>query len=52
MDDLEQKISDGMDIRKALKRVLAEHRTKFDSLFLYDEDTEEEMEHDNDEVID
>ena len=43
MTELEEKLEKGMDINKALKRVLAKHRSKFDILFQYDEDEEEEM---------
>ena len=52
MDDLEEKINEGMDVRKALKRVIVNHRAKFDGLFQYDEDAEtddDESEDDDDE---
>ncbi len=41
MADLEENLEKGVDINKALKRVIAKHRAKFDVLF--DEEEEEEM---------
>ena len=49
MDDLEDKVNNGMDIRKALKRVIAQHRSKFDGIFIYDKDSDEEMEADDED---
>ena len=48
--DLEKKVKQGMDINKALKRVMPKHRAKFDGLFQYgEEENEEEEDSENDE---
>ena len=49
MEDLEQRMSDGKDVYKTLKRVMAKHHHKFDGLFLYDESDESEEDMDEDE---
>lgn len=51
VDDLEYKLEAGMDISKALKRVVAKHRHKFDELFLYDKDEVERMEAEDEDNI-
>ena len=51
MDDLEEKIDGGMNIHKALKRVIAKHRAKFDGLFQQEEDEDEEMESDDGDSV-
>ncbi len=46
--DLQEKVDNGTDVRKAVKRVLAKHQTKFDGLLQEheDEDIEEDEESD------
>ena len=44
--DIEEKVEGGMDVRKAVKRVLPKHKHKFESLFEFDPDV---MEDDNPE---
>ena len=51
VEDLEQRMSDGKDVDKTLKRVIAKYRHNFDGLFMYDEDdeTEEDTDDENDD---
>ena len=51
VEDLEQRMVDRKDADKTLKRVMAKHRRKFDSLFLYDDtdESEEDMDDANDD---
>ena len=42
MSDIEEKVEEGMDIRKAVKRVLPKHKHKFESLFEFDPDVVED----------
>ena len=51
VDDLEYKMEGGMDINKALKRVVAKYRHKFDEFFLYDKDKVERMEAEDEDTI-
>ena len=44
VEDLQERLDKGMDINKALRRVLLLHRSKFDALFETDEEEEEEEE--------
>ena len=46
MAELEEKTDEGMNIGKALKRSMATHRSKFDGLFEYDENEEEDEQED------
>ena len=46
MAELKEKTDEGMDIDKALKRIMGRHRPKFDNLFDYDEPDEVELEND------
>ena len=42
VSDIEEKVEGGMDVRKAVKRVLPKHKHKFESLFEFDADALEE----------
>ena len=44
IDDIEEKINKDIDISKAIKGVIVKHKSKFDGLFQYDDEQEEEME--------
>ena len=44
MEEIEEKMEEGTNIDKALKRIVAKHRSKFDSLFEYDHRDEDEGE--------
>ena len=44
LSDIKERVEGGMDIRKAIQRVLARHGTKFDVLFQYQEEDEDEEE--------
>ena len=44
LSDIEDKTGEGVAVDKAIKKVLGQHRAKFDSLFEYEESDEEEME--------
>ena len=46
--ELEERMSDGKDVYKTIKRVMTKHRHKFDGLFLYEE-SEEETDEENDD---
>ncbi len=46
--DIDEKMGKGMDLDKAVKRVLPKHKVKFESLFEYDPALDEES--DSDEV--
>ena len=48
--ELDEKTHDGMDIGKALKRIMARYRPKFDSLLDYDEPDEVEAENEDEET--
>ena len=41
MDELEEKMSDGKDVYKTIKRVMTKYRHKFDGLFIPEESDEE-----------
>ena len=47
--DLEEKIEKGVDINKALNRVIPRYKSKFEGLFVQDEESEEEEENEDDE---
>ena len=47
--DLEEKIEKGVDINKTLNRVISRYKSKFDGLFVQDEESEEEEENEDDE---
>ena len=47
--DLEEKIEKGVDINKALNRVIARYKSKFEGLFVQDEESEEEENEDDEE---
>ena len=42
LSDFEEKVEEGMDVRRAVKRVLPKHKTKFESLFEFDPDLVED----------
>ncbi len=42
MGDIEEKMDNGVDVNIVLKRVITKHRAKFDGLFEYADDEEEE----------
>lgn len=42
IDDLEKKLNMGANANTALRRVMVKHRTRFDGLFLQDDDTDDE----------
>ena len=42
LSDIEEKVEEGMDVRKAVKRVLPKHKHKFESLFEFDPDLVED----------
>ena len=42
LSDIEEKVEGGMDVRKAVKRVLPKHKHKFESLFEFDPDVVED----------
>ena len=42
VSDIEEKVEGGMDVRKAVKRVLPKHKHKFESLFEFDADAMED----------
>ena len=42
LSDIEEKVEGGMDVRKAVKRVLPKHKHKFESLFEFDLDVVED----------
>ena len=44
VEDLEEKMDKGMDVNKALSRVIPKHQSKFDGLFQQDEDEETDEE--------
>ncbi len=50
--DIDEKTEKGMDLNKAVKRVLPKHKHKFESLFEFDpeEDEEDEEDADNEEA--
>ena len=50
MAELEEKTDEGMDIDKALKRIMGKYRPKFDNLFDYDESDEVDWESDDEET--
>ena len=51
IDDLEKKLNMGANAKTALRRVMVKHRTRFDGLFLQDDDTDDEdMEISEDDV--
>ena len=50
-DELEDRMDKGVDINKAIKRVVAKYQAKFDGLFLYDEDADEEREADDEDSV-
>ena len=50
MAELEEKTAEGMDIDKAVKRIMGRYRPKFDILFDYDESDEDESENDDEET--
>ena len=47
--DVEEKIEKGVDINKALNRVIPRYKSKFEGLFIQDEESEEEEENEDDE---
>ena len=42
LSDIEEKVEGGMDVRKAVKRILPKHKHKFESLFEFDPDVVED----------
>lgn len=51
LDDLEEKIEKGVDINKALNRVIAKHESKFAGLFVEDNESDDEEEENEDEEL-
>jgi hypothetical protein len=49
MDDIEEKIDNGVSEGKAIKRVIAKHRAKFEGIFQREEDEEMEDTEDSDD---
>ena len=49
VEDLQERLDKGVDINKALRRVILLHRSKFDALFETEEEEEEEMEEEEEE---
>jgi uncharacterized protein YoaH (UPF0181 family) len=49
MDDIEEKIDKGVSEGKAIKRVIAKHRAKFEGIFQREEDEEMEDNEDSDD---
>ena len=50
LSDIEEKVAGGMDVRKAVKRVLPKHKHKFESLFdpdVVEDDNQESDGHDS-----
>ena len=52
MNDLDQRIYGGLDIDKSLRRVIPKYRSKFDSLFDYDEESIEKIKAEDDDEDD
>ena len=48
MSDLEEKVENGKNVRKAVQRVLAKHGVKFEGLFQYQDEDEDDSEEDMD----
>ena len=52
LSDLQAKIDKGMGVKKAVSRVLAKHRGKFDALFTYQDEDDEDQGDDEEEEED
>ena len=50
MAELEEKTDEGVDIDKALKRIMNRYRSKFDNLFDYNEPDDFEAENEDEET--
>ena len=48
MDELEEKMDDGKNLYKMIKRVMTKYRHKFDGLFIYEESDDDEMDEESD----